>query len=126
MQKTDSIEEVITRCNEIFLTKTASEWREFFRENNVASEIMKMSCEVSSDPQAIENGYVTPVEYSVEYSDENKTTVMMPCPPIAFSDYERREYEPTGTIGEHTDEILTSMGYSEGEIKELKKSGSVR
>lgn len=122
MQQTGVIEEVITKCNEIFLTKTASEWREFFRENNVACEIMKRSCEVSSDPQAIENEYVVPVEYP----NEDRTTVMMPNPPISFSDYGRREYEPTGSIGQNTEEILASLGYSAEQIQEMKDAGAIR
>ena len=122
MQKTGVIEDVIRRCNEIFLTKTAQEWREYFRQNNAASEIMKESHEVSTDPQAIENGYMVPVEYP----DEEHTTVMMPNPPIEFSDYSRRDYKPTGMIGEDTEEVLKSLGYSEDEISNMRKSGAVK
>ena len=62
----------------------------------------------------------------VEYPDEDHTTVMMPNPPIAFSEYGRRSYKPTGCIGEDTEEILTSMGYSPEQIKAMKDSGAVR
>ena len=51
---------------------------------------------------------------------------MMPSPPISFSDYGRKEYEPTGPLGENTDEILASMGYTEEQIAALKESGAVR
>ena len=122
MQQTGSIEEITARCNEIFLTRTAEEWRDFFSENSVACEIMKESNEVSRDPQAIENGYMIPVEYP----DENHTTVMMPSPPISYSEYSRREYEPTGPIGQHTDEVLGSLGYTEEQIRELKEQGAIR
>lgn len=121
MQKTGVIEDLIRKCNEIFLTKTAFEWRAYFSENNVSCEVMMKSQEVSKDPQAIENGFMVPVEYP----DENHTTVMMPTPPVSFSEYGRREYEPTGCIGEHTDEILTSMGYSNAEIQAMKDAGDV-
>ncbi len=122
MQKTDSIVEVIERCNEIFLTKTAQEWRDLFSADSLACEIMMESQEVSRDPQAIENGYMVPVEYP----NAEHTTVMMPAPPIFFSDYERREYVPTGVIGEDTDEVLSSMGYSEEDIKSMREVGAVR
>lgn len=122
MQKTGSIVDIIKRCNEIFLTKTAMEWREYFSENNVACEVMMKSHEVSKDPQAIENEYVVPVEYL----DEEHTTVMMPNPPIAFSEYDRRGYVPTGSIGENTDEILKSLGYSEEQIQEMKDAGAIK
>lgn len=122
MHKTGVIEGIIQKCNEIFLTKTAMEWRDFFSANNVACEVMMKSHEVSQDPQAIENEYVVPVEYP----DADHTTVMMPNPPIWFSDYDRHTYQPTGAIGEDTEEILASMGYTEEEIKALKESGSIR
>ena len=118
----DTIKHIIEVCNEIFLTKTAQEWRDYLSENNCACEILREQQEVSKDPQAIENGYMVPVEFP----DENHTTVMMPSPPISFSDYGRKEYEPTGPLGEHTDEILESMGYTEEQIAELKESGAVR
>ena len=121
LQKTNAIEEVITQCNEIFLTKTAAEWREIFSTNNVACEIMKKSHEVSKDPQAIENGYVVPVEFP----DADHTTVMLPNPPVWFSDYGRKEYKPTGPLGEDTDEILTSMGYTPEQIAAMKEAGAV-
>ena len=122
MQDNGKIENIITICNGIFLTKTAQEWRDYLSANNCACEIMKESCEVSQDPQAIENEYMVPVEYP----DEDHTTVMMPNPPIAFSEYGRRRYKPTGRIGEDTEEILTSMGYSPEQIKAMKDSGAVR
>ncbi len=122
MHRTGSIVGIIERCNEIFLTKTSHEWRQLFRENNVACEIMRHSREVSSDPQAIGSGYVVPVEFP----DDKHTTVMMPSPPLSFSEYDRKPYEPTGSVGENTDEILKSMGYSEDQISEMKEEGAVR
>ena len=73
MQDNGKIENIITICNGIFLTKTAQEWRDYLSANNCACEIMKESCEVSKDPQAIENEYMVPVEYPDEqphYSDD--------------------------------------------------------
>lgn len=121
MQKTGAIEEIIQKCNQIFMTKTAFEWREYFSENNVSCEVMMESQEVSKDPQAIENGYMVPVEFP----DADHTTVMMPNPPIAFSEYGRVPYKPTGVIGENTDEILTGMGYSMEEIQKMKDAGEI-
>ena len=122
MGEKDTIKNVIEKCNEIFLTKTAQEWRDYLSENNCACEILREQCEVSQDPQAIENGYMVPVEFP----DEEHTTVMMPSPPISFSDYGRREYKPTGPLGENTDEILASMGYTEEEIEALRDMGAVK
>ena len=122
MYSTGSIETITARCNEVFLTRTSGEWRKYLSTNNVSCEIMMESQEVSRDPQAIENGYMV----AVEYPDDNHTQVMMPAPPISFSDYERRDYCPTGRIGEDTDKILSSMGYSASDIQQMKEVGAVR
>lgn len=122
MQEKDTIENIICICNEIFLTRTAQEWRDYLSSNNCACEILREQHEVSKDPQAIENGYMVPVEFA----DENHTTVMMPSPPISFSNYDRKEYRPTSSIGENTSEILESMGYTPEEIRALKDAGAVR
>ena len=122
MGEKDTIKNVIEKCNEIFLTKTAQEWRDYLSANNCACEILKEQCEVSTDPQAIENGYMVPVEFL----DEDHTTVMMPSPPISFSDYDKKEYKPTGPLGEDTDEILASLGYTPEEIAALKDKNAVR
>ena len=83
---------------------------------------MTQSCEVSSDPQAIANEYVVPVEYN----DEDRTTVMMPNPPVTFSSLGRRGYTPSGAIGQDTVEVLRSLGYTEEKIAQMQASGAVR
>jgi crotonobetainyl-CoA:carnitine CoA-transferase CaiB-like acyl-CoA transferase len=122
MQRTGSIEEVTERCNKIFLKRTSQEWRDYLSENSISCEIMKESQEVSRDPQAIENHYMVPVEFP----DKDHTKVMMPTPPLSFSDYGCRSYEPTSKIGEDTEEILEKMGYSKEEIRDMKEDKAVR
>jgi crotonobetainyl-CoA:carnitine CoA-transferase CaiB-like acyl-CoA transferase len=122
MQRTGSIEEVTERCNKIFLKRTSQEWRDYLSENSISCEIMKESQEVSRDPQAIENHYMVPVEFP----DKDHTKVMMPTPPLSFSDYGCRSYEPTSKIGEDTEEILEKMGYSKEEIRDMKEEKAVR
>lgn len=82
---------------------------------------MMKSREVSTDPQAIENEYMVPVEFP----NEDHTTVMLPNPPIWFSNYDRKGYKPTGPLGEDTDEILADMGYSAAQIQAMKDAGAV-
>lgn len=122
MQRTGSIEEITARCNEIFLHRTSKEWRTYLSENNISCEIMMESQEVSHDPQAIDNHYMVPVTYP----DAQHTQVMMPTPPIAFSEYGCRSYQPTGKIGEDTASILQELGYSSEEIQQMKQEKAVR
>lgn len=113
------IVEAVKRCNEIFLTRTSAEWRELLSANSVSCEVMQSTCDVSRDSQAIENHYVE----ELEFADGLK--VMMPCPPVHFSEYTRRPYEPTGEIGKDTDAVFASLGYSSEEIVRLREKGAI-
>ncbi len=113
------IVEAVKRCNEIFLTRTSAEWRELLSANSVSCEVMQSTCDVSRDSQAIENHYVEELEFA------DGLTVMMPCPPVHFSEYTRRPYEPTGEIGKDTDAVFASLGYSGEEIARLREKGAI-
>ena len=111
--------ETVERISEIFLSHDSAYWRQLLSENSVSCEVMQCTCEVSSDPQAIENRYVE----EVEYADGLK--VMMPCPPIHFSSYGRRPYLPTGSIGNDTEQIFIELGYSREEIESMRENGAI-
>ncbi|MEG1789973.1 MAG: CaiB/BaiF CoA-transferase family protein [Oscillospiraceae bacterium] len=111
----DAMAEIVGKLNAIFLTKTAAEWREYLSDNSVSCEVMHSIRDVSSDEQAIVNGYVKPVTY------KDDLTVMMPCPPVHFSDYGVRDYSPSGRVGEDTASVFERLGYTETEIAALRE-----
>ena len=117
--RTGAMEEVVGLLNEVFQTRTAGEWNELFIQNNIANGIAYSAKDVCQDEQAIANKYVEEVEFA------GNIKVMMPNPPIQFSEYGHRPYEPTGKIGEHTDEILGRLGYTQEELRSLKEKGVV-
>ena len=81
---------------------------------------MRTIRDVSSDPQAIANGYVRPVTFP------DDLTVMMPCPPVQFSEYEMRDYTPAGHIGTDTEAVFRSLGYTDDQIAEMRADGAIR
>lgn len=120
LAETDAVAEVVTRLNALFLTKTSEEWVAYLEENNVSCERMRTIRDVSSDPQAIANGYVRPVTFP------DDLTVMMPCPPVQFSEYEMRDYTPAGHIGTDTEAVFRSLGYTDDQIAEMRADGAIR
>ncbi|HBD86325.1 MAG TPA: hypothetical protein DC001_02735 [Clostridiales bacterium] len=66
-----------------------------------------------------ENVYVE----KVEFADGLKA--ILPNPPIAFSEYGRKPYVPTGKIGENTDEIFASVGYTQEQIDAMRQNGAI-
>lgn len=113
------IPDMVRRMNAIFRTRTSAEWQAVFSAANIACQIMQHTVEVLDDPQASENRYIE----ELEFADGLK--VKMPCPPVYFSNYVRRPYTPTGKIGEATDEVLETLGYSEKEISDMRKKGEI-
>ena len=120
LKESDAICEVVGKLNELFRTKDSSEWRAFLIENSVSCEVMRCARDVRSDPQAIENHYVEKVSY------RDGLDVMMPCPPIHFSDYTRRAYKPAGVIGNDTQEVFRNMGYSDEEIEKMYENNIIK
>ena len=120
LARTDAVVEIVEKINKLFLTRTSAEWRAYLTENSVSCEVMHCIRDVSTDEQALANGYVE----ELEFADGLK--VMMPCPPVHFSEYGRRPYAPCGAIGEDTDEVLGGLGYSEADIAQMRERGAAK
>lgn len=51
--------------------------------------------------------------------------VVVPKPPVKFSEYDQREFKICGAVGEETYDVLSSLGYDSGAIEEMGKSGAL-
>lgn len=120
LHETDFVVEIVTRLNAIFKTKTVAEWEAFLSENNVSCERMRTIRDVSTDEQAIANGYIQKVTF------KDDLEVMMPCPPMQFTEYAMRPYTSAGRLGADTDSIFHDLGYTDPEIAAMKASGAIQ
>ena len=120
LHETDFIVEIVTRLNAIFKTRPVAEWEAFLSENNVSCERMRTIRDVSTDEQAIANGYVQKVTF------KDDLEVMMPCPPMQFTEYAMRPYTSAGRLGADTDSIFRDLGYTDPEIAAMKASGAIQ
>lgn len=119
LAESDAIVAFVERLNKLFLTRTSSEWRDYLSSNSVSCEVMHCTRDVSTDEQALANGYVQELEF------KDGLKVMMPCPPVHFSDYEQRSYTPTGKIGEDTDRVFEALGYTDEEIARMREENAI-
>lgn len=120
LHETDFIVEIVTRLNAIFKTRSVAEWEAFLSENNVSCERMRTIRDVSTDEQAIANGYIQKVTF------KDDLEVMMPCPPMQFTEYAMRPYTSAGRLGADTDSIFRDLGYTDPEIAAMKHSGAIQ
>lgn len=96
-------------------------WQPIFEAWDSPWELVKNIHEVASDPQAEANGYL----FDVEVSDGSK--VRLAAGPVGFdgqSAPQRPQRAPL--LGEHTDDILSSIGLKADEVQHLRAHGAIQ
>ena len=101
---------------ETFLTKTKKGWVEFFEGHDVPFAPVQTLPEVLDDPHFRERGMVRIDSRGWEHIGN----------PIRFADESAIECFDLPTLGQHSEEILAALHYSEGEIAQLRESGTIK
>ena len=114
MALTDEIQATISRHDWNY-------WQPIFEAWDAPWELVKTIHEVAQDPQAIANGYL----FDVQVSDGAK--VRLAAGPVGF-DGQVGPAEPRRAplLGEHTDEILTGLGFKPAELERLRAQASIQ
>ena len=114
----NAFEEYYLKVGKAVKLHTSEEWQKLLDSCDVAYSMEYHFADVCQDPQAWENEYLEKIEYPCG-------TVAMPKIPIKFSEYGEREFQISGGIGEDTDEVLQSYGYSLAEIEKMRADKAV-
>jgi crotonobetainyl-CoA:carnitine CoA-transferase CaiB-like acyl-CoA transferase len=112
-------EELIKRVDEILATKTLAEWEAIFRANNVIYGRVQSPMEVVNDPQALANNFFVDLHHTVR---PDMKTVMTP---VKFVQNPSEVKAPAPQVGQHTEEILLTLGYSWEDIARLKEERTI-
>ena len=113
--------EIARNLEQIFLTKTRDEWFEALRDANISVGKVYDLDEALADPQALARGMV--VELEAHGVPGNKVT--QPGIPFHLSDTPGQVRHPGSVTGQHTAEVLASLGYSPDAIAALKEKGAI-
>jgi crotonobetainyl-CoA:carnitine CoA-transferase CaiB-like acyl-CoA transferase len=107
--------QLLKTLDEVFKTKTREEWMRILEKSGIAfSPILELT-ELSSDPQILENDYITEINHPV------LGHVKVVGIPVEFSGTPVHVTGHAPSFGEHTEEILQNVcGYSWEEIEKLK------
>ena len=110
----DSWPEQKEAIKKIILDKTRDEWCELMEGTDVCfAPVLDMS-EAPKHPHNVERKTFIDLE-----------GVTQPAPAPRFSRTESEVVSSPSIVGEHTDEVLTSIGFSDEDINTLKTSGAV-
>jgi crotonobetainyl-CoA:carnitine CoA-transferase CaiB-like acyl-CoA transferase len=99
--------------------RTTGEWVELLDQGGIPAGPIYNISEALSDPQALSRDMV------VRYDHPTAGRVRAVGFPIKFSSEEFEISNPPPLLGEHNDEILSSLGCTETEINELKREGII-
>ncbi|HEY4094879.1 MAG TPA: CoA transferase [Baekduia sp.] len=103
----------------VFAQRTTEEWRgRFLKEGALFAPVLKIS-EILDHPQVREAGLVQSVTHPTVGE------VPQIGPPITLSETPASIDRPPPLLGEHTDELLRSIGYDDARIAQLHAAGIV-
>ena len=115
--RANHIEEVYAFLAEIFKTKTTAHWIATLENADIPVSPMNSVEDVISDPQHAATGF-----FSIEnHPSEGKIRTMRT--PTGWSESPPPTVGFVPRLGEHSEQILAELGYSESEIRELTRRG---
>jgi crotonobetainyl-CoA:carnitine CoA-transferase CaiB-like acyl-CoA transferase len=112
-------EEMLATLDACFARDSRERWVDILRQADIVAAPINTLLEASNDADVLANGYVAEVDYP-EYGK----TAKVHGSPWKFSETPAR-IGVAPKLGEHTDALLTGLGYSEAEIGKFRDDGVV-
>lgn len=110
---------LVSILDELFLTKTQSEWIECLEQWQFPWAPVRLLTELASDPQVIENDYLV----TIDYPGVGEAKVVGVNLDLSETPGTVREQAPE--LGQHTEEILLELGYTWDDIIAMKEEGAI-
>jgi crotonobetainyl-CoA:carnitine CoA-transferase CaiB-like acyl-CoA transferase len=113
-------EEIGKLLDEVFSKKTRTEWQQIFREARMRCDPCLTYEEVCAHPQLEANDMI----YTTTHP--TRGDMKMLGVPVKLEKTPGQPQGPSPMLGQHTEEVLTRLGYSAGDISALEAEGVIR
>ena len=110
----ENCEELISQFDKTMATKNRDAWLDIFYKAGLMFSPVQQMTDVMVDQQALENDFV------VHYHHPTFGKILVPGYPISFSENSAGMRAPAPHLGEHTEEILLELDYTQTEIEQLR------
>ncbi|MBI5947008.1 MAG: CoA transferase [Chloroflexi bacterium] len=111
--------ELTATCEAIFLQRTTGDWVSHMMAHGVPCGPLNFIEELHEDPQVVANGYIT------DYDHTLLGPMRGPMPIVQMTATPTRIQRASPALGEHTDEVLATIGFSSDDIAHLRQKGIV-
>ena len=108
--------DIIEKC---FKTQTYKQWMKILGRNKLVWSPVKTPLEVTQDEQAIAN------EFFTDWDHPTYGKIKMLNNPIKLSKTIAENLCKAPELGEHTDQILEELGYSQADINKMRENGTI-
>jgi crotonobetainyl-CoA:carnitine CoA-transferase CaiB-like acyl-CoA transferase len=112
-------EEMIAAFREIFKTRTAAEWLAAFENVDTCIALINDIAEMIDDPQVRHRGLIA----EIEHPEAGRIKQIAPTVKLSATPGEMRL--PPPLLGQHTQEILKNVGYTDEMIESLAREGVI-
>ena len=109
-------QEISSSLKQVFLTKTRDEWFEFLAKKDVPVGKVYTLDEVFHDPQVLHRQMVVEIEHPTLGKVKQAGIA------IKLSETPGKIRRLSPLFGEHTEEVLTGLGYTQTQIRELRQA----
>ena len=112
-------EQLLSDAEAVFLTRTTDDWLALLDAAGVPAGPVRFVEELFDHPQVLDNAM------AVDVTHRDLGAVRMAGPPVSFRDTPLQAGD-LPALGEHTDQILQSLGYAPHEIAQWRQDGVIR
>ncbi len=115
----DAAETLVPQFEKAFVTKTSEEWLKIFRELDVVCGRLNHFADVLEDEQAWANEYVQ------KYECNNGAERILPTCPVRLGSQGAIKLGKPMLYGEHNEDVLKSLGYTDDQIRQMFETGAL-